>query len=93
MAENANKKTNVLAVLSLIFALLGVLTTWFIPLVSQLIAIICGHVARSQIKKNQDTQEGDGLALAGLIIAYLMFVIGLIPLVFLGGLAVLFATA
>jgi hypothetical protein len=83
----ATTKTNALAVVSFVFALLGVFVTWFIPLISQVIAIISGHIARSQIRKSEVPQGGDGLALAGLIIGYVMIGIGLIPILFIGGLA------
>ena len=41
--------TNVLAVISLVLSLLGVLATILIPIMPQIAAIICGHIARSQI--------------------------------------------
>jgi type II secretory pathway pseudopilin PulG len=34
-------------------------------------AIICGHIARANIKRSQGQQTGDGFALAGLITGYL----------------------
>ena len=79
--------TNTLAIVSIVFAVLGIFLTWVIPFLSQIIAIITGHVARSQIRKSEEVQEGDGMALAGLIIGYIMIVLGLIPIIFIGGLA------
>jgi hypothetical protein len=58
--------TNTMAILALVFALV------FAPA-----AIPLGHVARKQIR--QTGEEGDGLALAGLIIGYIFT--GLIVLV------------
>ena len=53
-------------------------------------AIITGHMARSEIRRAPERLEGDGLALAGLILGYSMLVIGTIgivlALVFFGGL-------
>jgi hypothetical protein len=66
-------------VLSLLsFACLGPLTG--IP------AIICGHVAHANIKRSQGGLTGDGLAVAGLVIGYIVSVgwILLIALGFLG---------
>ena len=38
-------------------------------------SIICGHIARSQIKKSQGGLTGAGLALAGLILGYLSLLV------------------
>lgn len=64
-AAPASQKTNVLAIVSLVSA-------FFIPLVG----IITGHIALSQIKKTGE--QGRGLALAGLIIGYVLLVVGII---------------
>lgn len=50
--------------------------------IGSIIAIILGHMARSDIKKSDGKLTGNGLALAGLIISY-----SLIVVVFLGILA------
>jgi len=77
-------KTNALAVVSLAVSLLGVILTWFIPIITQIAAIICGHIARSQVKKSQGNQTGSGMALAGLIISYLVLFIFIIVVVIIG---------
>jgi hypothetical protein len=41
----------------------------FLPFFGAIIAIVCGHVARSQIRSTG--QQGDGMAVAGLILGYL----------------------
>lgn len=51
---------------------LGV-TGWIVILVGPLLAIIFGHIARSQIKHTG--QKGSGLALAGLILGYIQLFI------------------
>lgn len=61
----ASQKTNVLAIVSLV-------SSFFIPLVG----IITGHIALSQIKKTGE--QGRGLAVAGLIIGYVLLVVGII---------------
>ncbi|UTT61404.1 DUF4190 domain-containing protein [Microcella humidisoli] len=58
-------KTNTLAIVSLVLA-------FFISLG----AVICGHIALSQIKKTGE--NGRGLAIAGLVLGYLGLVAGLI---------------
>jgi hypothetical protein len=84
--------TNVLAIISLVVSLLGVFATFIIPFIAQIAAIICGHIARSQIMQSNGTQTGSGMALAGLIISYVMLIFSLIGIVFLGvGLMALFS--
>ena len=84
--------TNVLAIISLVLSLLGILATFLIPFVSQIAAIVCGHIARSQVKHSGGSQTGSGMALAGLIISYLSIVFSLIGFVLLGvGLMALFS--
>ncbi|MEN9621068.1 MAG: hypothetical protein RL499_1261 [Actinomycetota bacterium] len=78
-AAPAGAKTNTLAIVSLVLA-------FFISLG----AVICGHIALSQIKKTGE--NGRGLALAGLILGYVGLVVGFFvvvisiaaPLLFLG---------
>lgn len=53
------RATNVMAILALVFAFV------FAPA-----AIVLGHVARRQIR--QTGEDGDGLALAGLIVGYVL---------------------
>ncbi len=76
--------TNVLAIISLVVSLLGVFATFIIPFVAQIAAIICGHIARSQIMQSRGSQTGSGMALAGLIISYVMLGFSFIAIVFLG---------
>lgn len=64
-AVPAGPKTNTLAIVSLVLA-------FFVSLG----AVICGHLALSQIKKTGE--GGRGLAIAGLVLGYLGLVVGLI---------------
>jgi len=52
-----------------------------------IIAIICGHIARSQIKQSQGAQSGDGMALSGLILGYIGVAIWALWLIFAGVIA------
>ncbi len=52
--------TNVLAIISLVLSLLGILATFLIPFVSQIAAIVCGHIARSQVKHVEVLKRGPG---------------------------------
>ena len=85
----ASPQTNTLAVISLVCGLLGLFTSFFIPLLMQLAAIVCGHIARGQIRRSDNTQTGAGVALAGLILGYVGIVLGLIVILFFS--ALLFA--
>ncbi len=67
--------SNPLAGVSLAFGI-GQIFLWGI---GSVVAIVCGHVARSQIRKTG--QAGDGMALAGLILGYLGLVLPILTAV------------
>lgn len=84
------KRTSNLAIVSLVAGILG----WTaVPWIGSIVAIITGHMARAEIARNQETMEGDGLAVAGLVLGWSMVVISLVGLIllimFFGGIAVL----
>lgn len=89
------KETSALALTSLISGILG----WTVlPWLGSIVAIITGHMARKEIRENPATKEGDGLALAGLIMGWAMIALSiltiLVIILFFGGLlAVLGAAA
>lgn len=74
------KQTAGIALASLILGILGLILLG--PLGS-IPAVICGHIGLSNIKKNPDTLQGDGLAIAGLVMGYLQIalMVILIPLI------------
>ena len=77
-------RTNALAIISLVLAIVGIVLTWFVPILTQVAAIICGHIARSQIRQRQGQETGDGMALAGLIIGYIMLGLYILFFIILG---------
>ena len=86
---NTTIRTSNLAIVSLVSGILG----WtFLPWIASLVAIVTGHMARAEIRRSAGTMEGDGMAVAGLVLGYAMVVISLIGLLlivlFFGGLAV-----
>lgn len=87
------RQTSALAAVSLIMGIVG----WTVlPFLGSLVAIVTGHMARAEIRRQPQALEGDGLALAGLILGWVA-VIGAILVVvgfvlFFGGLA-LFAAS
>lgn len=62
--------TSTLAIVSLVF---GILTWAVLPFIGAIVAIVCGHLARSEIRRAPvgTVMEGNGMALAGLILGYL----------------------
>ena len=84
-------RTSGTAIASLIF---GILSWCVLPFIGAILAVIFGHNARSEIRRAPPgTIEGDGFAIAGLILgwAHLALFIAAILFVFffLGGLAFL----
>lgn len=76
-------RTSTSAILSLVF---GILTWLVLPLIGAIIAVVAGHIARGEIRRNPPgTLEGDGLAIAGLILGYIHLAICLLVLLFFGG--------
>lgn len=63
---HASRPYNTWAIVSASFAASTILGTWCL---GGIIAVITGHVARSQIKRTGEA--GEGLALAGLIAGYI----------------------
>jgi hypothetical protein len=77
-------KTNPLATISLIAGLVQFVCFYFI---GAIVAIVTGHIARSQIKRSNGTQGGAGMALAGIILGYVGLALSVLAAV---GIAVFF---
>jgi hypothetical protein len=60
-------RTQPLAIVSLVAGV----GQFFMPIVTAIIAIVCGHIARGKIRRSQGTETGGGMALAGLILGYI----------------------
>src|SRR5438034_8166744 len=67
------------AIWSLVLAILSFFCGW---LMTAIPAVICGHIARSKIRKSGGALGGTGIATAGLILGYIALVLGVmgIPL-------------
>ncbi|SRR5579875_676573 len=73
-------RTSSLAVVSLIF---GILAYVFLPFVGALVAVICGHSARAEIRRAPPGSiDGDALALAGLILGWIQIACAVAAIVF-----------
>ena len=88
------RQTSTTAIVSLVSGVLG----WtLLPLIGSLVAIVAGHMARAEIRRDPAALEGDGLAVAGLVLGYAMVAVAVASViavvVFFGGLAALFALA
>ena len=88
------RQTSTLAVVSLVFGILG----WtLLPFLGSLVAVVCGHLARGEIRRAQGALEGDGMAVAGLVLGYLVIGLSVLAvmaaILFFGGLAALIGLA
>jgi len=69
----AAPSTSTTAIISLIGGIAGFT---FLPFLGSIVAVICGHMAKSEIKKSIGTVGGSGMATAGLILGYLGIALG-----------------
>ena len=84
------RQTSSLAVVSLVAGILG----WtLLPFLGSVAAVVTGHMARSEIRRAPERLEGDGLAIAGLVLGYLSIAMAVLVVfaifLFFGGLAFL----
>ena len=84
-----SNNTSVPAIVSLVF---GLLSWCILPFIGAIVAVIAGHIARSEIRSAPaGTIDGDGMAIAGLILGWAHLVVVLLGLLFifavLGGFA------
>jgi len=67
--------TPAIAIWSLILAVLSFTCGWLFTAVP---AVLCGHVARTKIRKSAGALGGKGIATAGLILGYIALVLGIL---------------
>lgn len=87
------RQTSTLAIVSLVAGILG----WsLVPFLGSICAIITGHLARAEIRRNPHRLDGDHLAIGGLILGWLavaLSVVGIaIFLLFFSGVSCLMTT-
>jgi Domain of unknown function (DUF4190) len=78
-AYGPQRRTNSMAIASLVLSLAGLITCISAP-----VGVVLGHIAKRQIR--QTGEDGDGLATAGLWIGYILTALGV--LLFAGWLAI-----
>jgi hypothetical protein len=89
MALGPQKKTEPLAIMALVFGVMGLLGFCCgLFLAAAVAGIVCGHLALSKIKANPEL-EGHGLALSGMIIGYVAVGVWVILLLVFGSLSAL----
>jgi hypothetical protein len=71
--------TSPLAVASLVF---GIACWVVLPVLGSLGAIICGHLARREIRDSAGRLGGGGMAMAGLVLGYVHLAFAIIATVF-----------
>ena len=80
------RQTSSTAIVSLVFGILG----WtLLPWIGSIVAIVTGHIARAEIRRDPARLDGDGMAVAGLLLGWIMLILGgiglLAVILFLGG--------
>ena len=84
---SSRSTTSSLAIVSLVF---GILSWCVLPFIGAIVAVVCGHLARSEIARSADgPMEGDGMAVAGLVLGYLHLLLWLL-LIMIGIAALIF---
>ncbi len=79
-------QTSTLATISLIA---GIVSWVIVPLVGAVVAVITGHMAKSEIRNSNGRLTGDGMATAGLILGYIQIGLTVLAICCVGA---LFAT-
>ena len=69
--------TSTLAIVSLIA---GIVSWILLPFISAIVAVITGHMAKSEIKKSMGMVTGNGMATAGLVLGYINLALALCAL-------------
>jgi len=75
--------TNHMAIISMVAGIAGFLSFSIVfedificvVLLASICAIVCGHIARRQIRKSKGLEQGKGIALTGLILGYALPVV------------------
>ncbi len=78
--------------LAVVSVVSGVLSWILLPLIGAIVAVITGHMARSEIRNANGRLSGGGLATIGLILGYAQFVVAIVGGCFLLLLVVLTVT-
>lgn len=73
---SAPRTTCTLAVVSLCF---GIAAWTVLPFVGAIVAVICGHLARREIRQTlSEPLDGDGFAVTGLVLGYAQLILSVL---------------
>ncbi|MEW5835893.1 MAG: DUF4190 domain-containing protein [Pseudomonadota bacterium] len=73
---SAPRSTCTLAVVSLCF---GIAAWTMLPLIGAIVAVICGHLARREIRQTvSEPLGGDGFAVTGLVLGYVQLALSVL---------------
>ena len=70
----ATPRNSTMALVSLIS---GIVSWVFLPFIGAIIAVITGHMAKTEIKKSNGMVTGNGMATAGLVLGYIQLGLGI----------------
>jgi len=77
VARTTTVQTSGMAITSLVMGILG----WtFLPVLGSILAIVFGYAARREIRQRPDQLTGDGLAIAGLVLGWIMVGLSIVGL-------------
>jgi uncharacterized Zn finger protein (UPF0148 family) len=86
VARTTTVQTSGMAIASLVMGIAG----WTLfPLLGSILAIVLGYAARREIRQRPDQLTGDGMAIAGLVLGWLMVGLSVLGLI-VGGLGLCF---
>ena len=62
--------------MALVSLISGIVSWILLPFIAAIVAVITGHMAKSEIKKSNGMVAGNGMATAGLILGYIQLGLG-----------------
>ena len=68
-------QTSVAAIISLVAGILGFVQ--IVPVIGPIVAVVTGHIAKSEIKRSGGMVTGNGLATVGLVLGYVTIAAGI----------------
>ena len=84
------KKIHKIGLISFALSIIGLFSSFLFPFAIQIIGIILGHMAKSEINANPQDYNKKGLVVAGLIINYLVIIFSLLLVLIFGASIVFF---
>ncbi len=89
LSRQPPSRYSMMAITSLVFGILGMTAIFFL---GSIVAVATGHTALRQIEDSQGTLGGRGVAIAGLVLGYIVLIPGSIGLFVLSVLAYIFGS-